>query len=65
MKKNKFFDDLKEGLQSATQFEKGKLDLRTTEMKSPRLSPERVWEQENKKTSRTARRLLQLVREKS
>ena len=32
MKKNKYFEDLKEGLTAAIDFEKGKLDLRTTEL---------------------------------
>jgi putative transcriptional regulator len=40
MKKNKFFEDLKNGLESAIEFEKGKLDLRTTELKIPNLPPE-------------------------
>jgi putative transcriptional regulator len=40
MKKNKFFEDLKEGLESAIAYEKGTLDLRTTEFKIPNLPPE-------------------------
>lgn len=37
--KNKFFEDLKEGLTSAIEYERGKLDLRTTELEIPELPP--------------------------
>lgn len=40
MKKNKFFDDIKEGLESAIDYERGKMDLRTTEFKIPNEPPE-------------------------
>ncbi|PWU17930.1 MAG: transcriptional regulator [Bdellovibrio sp.] len=39
MKQNKYFDDLKEGLTSAVEYEKGKLDLRTTKLEIPQPPP--------------------------
>lgn len=39
MKQNKFFEDLKEGLTAAIEHERGKLDLRTTELEIPEPPP--------------------------
>ncbi len=40
MKTNKYFEDLKEGLTAAIDYERGKIDLRTTEIEIPSLPPE-------------------------
>lgn len=40
MKKNKYFEDLKEGLTSAIEHEHGKLDMRTTEIEIPEKPPQ-------------------------
>lgn len=40
MKKNNYFDDLKEGLTSAIEYERGKLDVRTTEIEIPKEPPQ-------------------------
>ncbi|MCB0412036.1 MAG: helix-turn-helix domain-containing protein [Bdellovibrionales bacterium] len=37
MKKNKYFEDLKESLNAAIDYERGKLDVRTTELEIPPL----------------------------
>lgn len=39
-KKNKYFEELKEGLTSAIEYERGKLDLRTTEIEIPEEPPQ-------------------------
>ena len=39
MKRNQLFEDLKEGLTSAIDYERGRLDLRTTEIEIPELPP--------------------------
>lgn len=39
MKQRKYFEDLIEGLQSAVEYEKGKLDLRTTQIEIPEPPP--------------------------
>lgn len=39
MKQNKYFENLKEGLDAAVQFERGKLDLKTTKLAIPDLPP--------------------------
>jgi putative transcriptional regulator len=40
MKRSKYFEDLKESLTAAIDFERGKLDLRTTELEIPELPPD-------------------------
>ena len=37
--RNRFFEDLNKGLQTAIEYEGGKLDLRTTEFEIPELPP--------------------------
>lgn len=39
MKKNKFFEDLKEGLTAAIDYERGKIDLRSTVLTLPEKPP--------------------------
>jgi len=39
MKSNKFFEDLKEGLNAAIDYERGKIDLRTTSLEIPQPPP--------------------------
>lgn len=40
MKTNKYFENLKEGLTAAIDYERGKLDLRTTELAIPEPPPD-------------------------
>ncbi len=40
MKKNKFFEDLKRGLTDAIDYERGKINLRTTTLQIPSVPPE-------------------------
>lgn len=40
MKRNKYFEDLKEGLTAAISHERGKLDVRTTEFEIPEQPPQ-------------------------
>jgi putative transcriptional regulator len=40
MKQRKYFEDLIEGLESAVEYEKGKLDLRTTQIEIPEPPPD-------------------------